>query len=64
MTLSCHDAVKAQLHFAIDHAPYAFDTPRTDSTTGLAGPGIDISLRFWFLFLLGVHLVEQAQRDE
>ena len=36
------------------------------NTTGLAGPGIDIVflLRFWCLFLLRVHLVEQAQRDQ
>src|SRR6266545_8176394 len=47
-------------------APNAFETLRRDSTTGLAGPGIDIVflLRFWCLFLLGVHLVKQAQRDQ
>src|SRR5438876_678157 len=47
-------------------APNAFETLRRDSTGGLAGPGIDIVflLRFWCLFLLRVHLVEQAQRDQ
>src|SRR3990170_2921462 len=47
-------------------APNAFDTPRSDSTRGLAGPGLDIVfwLRFSCPFLLWVHPLEQAQRDE
>src|SRR3954454_3535014 len=48
-------------------APNAFDTPRRVSTRGLAGPGLDIAcfwLRFSCPFLLRVHLLEQAQRDE
>src|SRR3989442_13329406 len=46
-------------------APNAFDTLRTDSTTGLAGPGIDILFsgsRDDFSLL--VHLVQQAHRDQ
>src|SRR5213596_2056817 len=44
-------------------APNAFDSPRTDRTSGLTGPGIDIGISSC-AFLLGVHLVEEAQRDE
>src|SRR3990170_4971806 len=45
--------------------PNALDTPRSVSTAGLAGPGIDIDVWFFcFRFLLWIHLLEQAQRDE
>src|SRR5438552_5706861 len=44
-------------------APNAFDSPRTDRTSGLTGPGIDIGISSC-AFLLRVHLVEKAQRDE
>src|SRR5439155_7187436 len=49
-------------------APNAFETPPRDSTTGLAGPGIDIVLlaqdRVPVFILLRVHPVEQRQRHE
>src|SRR3954470_24486179 len=45
-------------------APNALDTPCSVSTVGLAGPGIDIEFSSASGFLLRVHLVEQAQRDE
>src|SRR5438067_11803925 len=44
-------------------APNAFDSPRTARTSGLTGPGLDIGISSC-AFLLGVHLVEKAQRDE
>src|SRR5581483_8701004 len=44
-------------------APNAFDSPRTDSTSGFTGPGIDIGISSCAI-LLRVHLVEKAQRDE
>src|SRR5215216_2642174 len=43
-------------------APNAFDTPLSERTTGLSGPGIDISSLL--SFLLRIHLVQQAQRDQ
>src|SRR5436309_15256587 len=43
-------------------APNAFETPLSERTTGLSGPGIDISSSV--SFLLRVHAVEQAQRDQ
>src|SRR6476660_726989 len=48
-------------------APNAFETSRSESTKGLSGPGVDIDARLssaWLRFLLRVHPVEQAQRDE
>src|SRR3954469_1580495 len=43
-------------------APNAFDAPLSERTTGLSDPGIDISSLL--SFLLRVHLVQQAQRDQ
>src|SRR3954447_3434329 len=43
-------------------APNAFETPLSERTTGLSGPGIDISSSL--RFLLRVHPVEQAQRNQ
>src|SRR3954452_142164 len=43
-------------------APNAFETPLSERATGLSGPGIDISSSL--SFLLWVHLVQQAQRDQ
>src|SRR6188474_1992968 len=43
-------------------APYAFDTPRSESTR-LAGPGFDI-VSSVLASSLRIHLLEQAQRDQ
>src|SRR3954462_16036404 len=43
-------------------AANAFETPLSKRTTGLSGPGLDISSLL--SFLLWVHLVQQAQRDQ
>src|SRR5438477_8224430 len=49
-------------------APNAFETPPRDNTTGFPGPGIDIVRvaqdRVPVVLLLGVHPMEQAQRNE
>src|SRR5215213_5647254 len=50
-------------------APNAFDTPRSESTTGLSGPGVDNSLA-WDLLLAAVvlltrvHPMQQFQRHQ
>src|SRR6476646_3656566 len=46
-------------------APNVFDSPRTDSTSDVTGPGFDISgFSFSCSILLRIHLVEKAQRNE
>src|SRR6476660_3208941 len=48
-------------------APNAFETSRSESTKGLSGPGVDIDARLssaWLRFLLRVHPIQEAQRDE
>src|SRR4051812_17127512 len=44
-------------------APNAFDAPRTERTSGSAGPGIDVVISSC-ASLLWIHLVEQAERDQ